>query len=430
MLKKLFCAFTSISLLSFCVTPLANAASTGVMHFNPRTHQWDAQVIPNIEGLRQFRLISAGQYAWAVSNTAIAFYNGTTWGTGTGIPGMENIKGFYPGFPLTGKYPVAWAIGVNSRGTSVVAYFDGTTWSQAQHFGIDLGEFEFAASNGHAWAMGKNENGSYYWTHTSMANPNAWPNPQRASFDMRKLRSYNDDATSLFVFSMRELTRIDANNHITSKSFGDYLLWDAITKNNFVVLSASNNNGDAIIYSKDNGNTWTTVPSIINQVSYQFHIDNGLICGELSSTLGQYACLDTNVENPQWERFEAPVQNAGVVTDANGAWLVSARGMDGDNPHIYYYNLKTHSLKDTHVDALIKRLGWVSPVMRVINNQFVSRAIDKNGQVIGIYYDGKQWITIPFPNFSSNNAISLAGDTSYQNYIYATSSDDAWVYPV
>lgn len=403
-------------------------AALDVMHYDSNKHIWEKQLIFNMGNMKDRSIISAGKYAWAMSDTTVAFYNGTNWEPGVVIPGMKNLKNIYPAYPLTGKLPVAWAIGGGDDSAKMVSYFDGKKWSNTKYLPDSQYGTLIGASNGHIWAIGNNRYRDAIIS-TDIKHPEQWSTPTPLEIGgsySPYVFSYDDHASYIYLleFGKHKLIRIDENNKVYEKSFEQYV--DGIlAREGQIAVIATNFENQTIFYSNNNGISWRSFPFIIENVPPLRSMYHGLICGEIvdrgnNIIPGKFACLDMTQKNPQWQEFESNDKSQTmVITDANGAWLIS-------QTKVQHYDIKTKTLSDLHLETIANSVTWRPPIGSVINNQFVTAAIDKYGQWIGIVSTANGWESISIPWLNESNSASISGD--YDNPLYATNDNDEWIY--
>lgn len=473
------CAFLTTFNIAYAKSTANVDGAVPVLHFNAANQSWTTQEIPNMTGLyfTGTGIVTAGNLAWArnaFDDTHIAFYNGSTWQNAISLPNFTNVTNVYPSYPITGQSPVAWALGSRYHMEKVVDYFDGNHWNSVTIQGIGSKQntsFHIAklvVSNGRAWIFGYYEHSNtIFVTTTNVNNPSTFSEPTAipdidvtASGQHVYAQSFNDDASYVFVygakpdFSKYELMRIDANKNVKIvQTFPNSIYKVDVTGSNILVGYQSADKTTKLIYSHDNGNTWSKpITSPINAIATwnrddpfpQVGVGSGVICGSDNAKAKgatSFYCINTNDANDTWGKHHFAIKinpqldrNWAVFADQNGAWVIVLPN-DPDasilsfTPQVFRFNLKTNTLTDTNIASVAKGINTgPRPIARVLNGHLILRGEDKDGNNASFYYNGTKWIVSPLPNMPSTNYLSVGGNTDPLSYKLSTTSTNLWLF--
>jgi hypothetical protein len=428
-----------------------NGNDAVVFHFNTQTKTLDKQVIPNLGNPDDYltQIISAGKYAWALnkSGNTVAFYNGAQWSEGIKITGMQRFISLKPGYPISGKMPVAWLLGANGS-NFVTAYFNGEKWSNAVSVPVRLGEgLNLVASSGYAWIKSDE--------HVLIANtqiPLTWVEIKNLPLDsLSQIYSYNDNEIYCYAIGSSNnysqygqvLLRIDANGkatiiktHLESEGALDCRL--EVNGNNLLLTQEYSEpmpHIEGLLASNDSGTSWVASHFFFGS-DYRPSLNDfyyGKFC-TLVNTGGpigghKVSCLDTYDPSLSWKDFQVSyVKDQGYsnYTTSFGSLVFTSKDQGASFPYGYKYDLSSgqSTYFDMHIFA--HDITANEPKIRAIGkDEIVSCGFDLNDRMAGFYFDGNQWTTIPMEQHGGSCCLSVTGEKKS-----AISTDkNVWVFP-
>jgi hypothetical protein len=403
-----------ISASSFAATPLF---AKSVLHFNNQTKGWGVEEIMGLKNISHIQ--AAGKFAWAVNNdkNQIAFFNGIQWLAATSLPGMAKIYNVKPGFPINGKEPIAWALGVDTDKKYVIDYFDGNTWRMS-YSSSTAKELVLVATGGYAWVLsrydteGENFSNSYDIRMSSQSTSGEWKyisitfqyadSPASIS-----INANDDEQPGLFTlvksedYQTQTLYRLSVNQQ-----------W-ATLKSNLVTPTTVDVNKNTIwlqylrgdnSISFDNGITWRDI--LIPKVNYFFvsdlDVDSSLICmfDQVEGIPNRFYCADMQDGQSNWksDKIDFRLGTFKVVTDNKGAWIDSKLGPSA-LADIYRFDMATAKFIDTHLSSVSAEHDYYYdnwPMYVISENEVATCGISKDKNLSAFYFDGKQWIVTAF----------------------------------
>lgn len=408
---------------------LVFSASKQVFHFNPADQTWQAESIENINNITT--ITTAGSVAWAVDyNTAtVAFYDGKKWWPGTYLKNLKEIRSFFPGYPLSGKKPIAWIAGESNLGGEAYDFFDGHQWIEMASPN-QYGCYDMAASHGVAWVAcangdDKGEDDVGTLIYKSDAHHVQWRNVPMSEIEKSKpveIDSANDDQSYLFVKTYNKLFRVDEKDHVKlvlNELYSDDISGSLSVNKNVVTYSNVFKN-NRIAISVDNGETWNFTPRINGWLD-EIPVNPFILVtetGRLASYTGNYFTYNYKLQNPTWQKFTIPEISDfhHFLLDTEGAWIQ----INDEQPSIYRYNLATNEVADTHLKVPQGFSGYW-PIQSLNGKQIITCGLDEHRNVAAYLYDGDSWHVTPLENKAAWCRLS---DTDLPEY----HGNNVWVY--
>lgn len=383
--------------------------SASVFHFTGDQHQiWDKQTILSMKKI--LGITTAGNYSWARSFRKVAFHDGKKWTSALTLPGMSQTYPIKPGFPLTGKKPIAWMEGENENGKAVISFFNGSTWTPAIDINADHGAL--VASGGYAWTISSTPK-QIIVKMTDWQNPTEWKDiailkPSQENniiLDVSSV-SLNDEEPTLFLsykesdpraYNTSSLWRIDTQGKAerlfsSSPMIGGSSI-ESLIRNNDIIISGNDHYRS---YSRDNGHTWKKIPVHPFAISQNSYAD-GILCDERVSGDGDKVkddatCVDLKGDSPNIQSFNIPAyakpsdEGYDFLTNSNGAWITFTS--INNRSYAFYYDINTHSLTDTNLSMVANS---VDDRRAINNNQLFVCGLDYKNILSVFYYDGQTW---------------------------------------
>lgn len=456
-MRKIIFTFLAIFILSgsFNCALAANDNNAIVYHFNNQTKSLDKQTIPNFGDPKDSieRIITAGRYAWALSKTdalskteaKISFYDGWQWNQSIKIDGVIRILNFNPGYPMSGRLPVAWLIGEDSSHKYVTAYFDGKTWTKSESFSSD-DYAQLSASSGYVWLRPSDEKKGGSLKFANVNAPLAWTELSNLPIQrVDQIHSFTDNEAACYAVGPALdyskdgmiLIKIDANGKATvlQKQLGQNKV-DFIVNNDDIFVSLEDYSPIEPVtyftYSHDGGKTWSPQIQLFDR-GYETRPQdffNGNYCAaEFEGFFPieyKVKCINVNSITPAWLEFSLPEDSRFISNFGSsfGTWIF-ANKYQTYSPLSYKFDFNNRQLINTNINDIATELTTHQPMIRAMGaDEVVTCGYDLNNHVSGFYFDGVGWSTLPIDPQPEACALSMAGGE-----MATTKDKNVWIFP-
>lgn len=456
MKKNYLCFIICICFLSifFFIDVIAkiNDSIISVYGFNSETKKFDRKEISGMSSIG--KIVTANNFAWAFNfPNQIAFYNGSQWTPAVQIKGIMLIEEILPSFPISGRQPNVWVLGLDKDHRPVIATFDGSNWSEAKQITngpIDSNDVLLQASSGYAWVRYKDLNGP----HIKVAyyqNPLNWTeitNLPRFQF-ISQIVSFDDRTPYCYIYGsdLSKWQLIRLYPQAVWKVINNFpAAWEEnsiLVENNNIILSMIENSSiNHIAFSSNYGDNWNYLPlnnyDAYTVFNFMFQIYNNKMCiwdYTDPRSFTKYKCFNGEIPNSSWQNFQLPsyidqeTQSKFYTTDI-GAFIVSNSNDQTHFPFVFRYNIYTNKLDDLQITKFANDLTSAEVKARAIggNSELISCGTDLNKNPAAFYFNGSTWSSSVL-NLDKDHVCCLSTGGNTVTPIYTTKDKNVWIFP-
>lgn len=341
--------------------------------------------MPNI-----LSITSSGVYSFAVgldqnSKMNTAFFDGSNWTPATLINNMPGVSSIIPLYD-DGTTSQAFAYSSSDH----VAFFNGANWGDANTIS-GLQNFSILSSAGHAFAIS-----TLSPIKSSLFNLNnqTWCAPFDLSSNLHFLRAASTANGTIY------LAGINSNGNALVMSSNDNQTWatqalnidgpynmQVVSAGNAVFVSATNSTSSIFDYSLNQAKTWHNISWPGGMLLKQ--VNNGIVWDITENN--KIAYFNSTLANPAWQETSIPSYFKSSTVYSNPSFDGSTLCIEGDQngPDIACYNAINQQWQN--ISSIAEVANDLVQFALLNANQIAGFGSDKNDKPALFYYNGETW---------------------------------------